>query len=240
MPGLSHPIMRPAASGVVAEGRGPRRAESRRWDNVLARPLRPLVTGSDPDHPAGPQAPSAAPVQVRGVQPATPFVLRTLPRTRLGPVPKLAPGRQGTGLGVPVGAGFQQLAYTGFTPLENAPATQNRFTLGIPRVPPGVPPQTQHELMPTYQAHDFAPAKRFFNQARSSGIWAQAHFPPQQRPLTPSQQGVMLGHAGAVARRQIPAGQNNPALYTIGYPTRVGVAARLGGGPIAVLGGNSQ
>lgn len=238
MPGFAHPFMTPGYAGP--DGRGPRRMQSRRWDNVLFRPFRVLTTASDPDHPAGRQAPSAAPVPGNPVQPATPFVLRTLPRSRLGPVPKLAPGKQGTGLGVPVGAGFQQLQYTGFTPLENAPSTQNRFTLGIPRVPPGVPYETGQQLAPTYRAHDFAPAKRQFNQARSSGMWAQAHFPPVQRPLTPSQQGMQVRRPAQVARRQIPAGQNNPALYTIGYPTRVGVAARLGGGPIAVLGGNSQ
>lgn len=238
MPGITHPFM--ASGNAVAPGRPVRRAVSRRWDNVLLRPFRPLVTGSDPDHPAGPAAPVAAPVPVMGVQPAQPFALRTLPRTRLGPVLKGAPGKQGTGLGQPVGAGFQQLQYTGFTPMENAPATQGKFTLGIPRVPPGVPPMQQHELAPTYYAHDFAPAKRQFNQARSSGMWAQAHFPPQQRPLTPSVQGVLLRRPNNVVRQQIPAGQANPNLYTIGYPTRAGVAAQLGGGPVAVLGGNSQ
>ena len=239
MPSLAHPIMQ-GGTWAVAPGQQPRRAQSRRWDNVLFRPFRPLVTGSDPDHPAPHPAASAAPVWVTPVQPATPFVLRTLPRTRIGPVPKLAPGKQGSGLGQPVGAGFQQLQYTGFTPLENTPATQPKFTLAIPPVPPGVPPMQQHELKPTYQAHDFAPATRQFNQARSAGMWAQAHFPPQQRPLTPSMQGAMVQRASSKARRQIAAGQNNPGLYTIGYPTRVGVAARLGGGPVAVLGGNSQ
>lgn len=194
------------------------------------------VAASSPDHKAI-SGPATVPVMVSSVQPAIPFALRTIPRRRMGPVPKLAPGHQGSGLGQPVGAGFQALQYPGFTPLENAPATRASSRIEIPHsatpfIPGGV-------LSPTYRADAFAPATRQFNQARSSVPWAQSSFTPQQRPLTPSQQGVLLQRPTGV-RRQIPAAQSNPGLYTIGYPTRVGVAARIGGGPIAVLGGNSQ
>ena len=200
---------------------------------------RPLVTGSAPDHAAPHAAAAGGAVWSSPVQPATPFALYTVPRRRIGPVPKLAPGRQGSGLGMPVGAGFQALTMPGFTPLESSPATRPSFRIDIPRVTP-VAWQTAGGIGPTYKAHDFAPAMRFFNQARSAGLWAQAQFAPQQRPLTPSQQAVQLRRPTLSARRQVPAAQPNPTLYTAGYPTRVGIAARLGGGPIAVLGGNSQ
>lgn len=194
------------------------------------------VSANAPDAPAR-SAPPTVPVLVPAVQPATPYVLRTIPKRRIGPVPKLAPGTQGSGLGVPVYAGFVTPEYEGFTPLENAPSTQASFRIPIPR---GIGlRQDGRELAPTYTASEFRPATRQFNQARSSIPWAQASFTPQVRPLTPSQQGILLQRPTG-SRRQVPAAQNNPALYTIGYPTRVAVAARLGGGPVAVLGGNSQ
>lgn len=194
------------------------------------------VSANAPDAPAR-SAPATVPVAVPGVQPATPFMLRTIPRGRIGPVPKLAPGKQGSGLGVPVQAGFVTPEYEALTPLENAPATQASWRIPIPR---GIGLRQDGRLLaPTYTASEFRPATRQFNQARSSIPWAQASFPPQVRPLTPSQQGILLQRPTG-ARRQIPAAQANPAIYTIGYPTRVAVAARLGGGPIAVLGGNSQ
>jgi hypothetical protein len=136
-------------------------------------------------------------------------------------------------------AGFQSAEYPGFTPLENAPSTEPDNGIAIPQVTP-LPWQNGRQLAPTWNAHDFAPARRFFMQNRSSAPWAQSSFPPQQRPLTPSQQGIMTRRPAMQARRQIPAGQPNPSVYTFGYPTSVGVAARLGGGPVAVLGGNSQ
>lgn len=195
------------------------------------------VSANAPDAPAR-SAPPTVPVLVPAVQPATPFMLRTIPRSRLGTVPKLAPGKQGSGLGVPGGyAGFVTPEYESFTPLENAPSTQASWRIPIPR---GIGLRQDGRLLaPTYMASEFRPATRQFNQARSSIPWAQASFPPQVRPLTPSQQGILLQRPTG-ARRQIPAAQPNPALYTVGYPTRVAVAARLGGGPIAVLGGMSQ
>jgi hypothetical protein len=237
MPGLLSHIMRPLG-GMVAPGGQPRRAVSARGD-IPNRSGRPLVTGASPDHAAGPRAPGGVPVYSTPVQPATPFAIYTMPRRRMGPVPKLAPGKQGSGLGMPVGAGFQSMQLPGFQPLENTPATQPSYTIAIPRETP-VPWLTAGGVGPTYKAHDFAPAMHFFNQARSAGAWAQSSFSPQQRVLTPSQQAPMLRRPTLTARRQIPAAQPNPALYTAGYPTRAAMAARLGGGPIAVLGGNSQ
>lgn len=193
------------------------------------------VEATSPDH-AAIGGPANVPVLVSSVQPAEPFLLRTLPKRRIGPVPKLAPGKQGSGLGQHVAAGFQSAYVYGFTPLESGPANNPAFTLRIPR---GIGLVTEgRELAPTYRAYDFAPATRQFDQARSAGAWAQAEFAPQFRPLTPSQQGVLLQRPAV--RRQIPAAQANAGLYTFGYPTRIGVAARLGGGPVAVLGGNSQ
>lgn len=213
-----------------------RRAESRRWDNVLLRPFRPLVAGSDPDRPAPKYAPVASPVLSAATPPALPFAIRTAPRSRMGTVPKLAPGRQGSGLGVPVGAGFQQLQYTGFTPLESSPALQPSFRLDIPNG--NVVPWMKGEVLaPTYRSHDFAPASRFFNQYRSAPMWGQAHFSPKQRPLIPPVQMALLRNPSNVTRRMVPAAQNNVALYTIGYPTRANVAAQLSGGPVNVLGG---
>lgn len=214
-----------------------RRAESRRWDNVLLRPFRPLVAGSDPDRPAPKNAPAASPVMSAAVPPAMPFAIRTAPRSRMGTVPKLAPGRQGSGLGVPVGAGFQQLQYTGFTPLESSPALESSFSaIAIPNgnVVPWTPGLA---VGPSYRAHDFAPAQRFFNQTRSAPMWGQAHFSPKQRPLIPPVQMNLLRNPSNVTRRMVPAAQQNVALYTIGYPTRASVAAGLSGGPVNVLGG---
>lgn len=237
MPGLLSSLMRPMG-GIVAAGQQPRRARSMRSD-IPDRNGRPLVTGASPDHVPPPAAPGGMPVFVSPVQPATPFAIYTVPRRRIGPVPKLAPGKQGSGLGMPVAAGFQTMNYPGFQPLENAPGTRPSFRIEIPRDTP-VAWMTAGGVGPTYRAHDFAPATRQFNQNRSAVPWAQASFPPQFRPLTPSQQAPMLRRPTLSARRQIPAAQPNPTLYTAGYPTRAGIAARLGGGPIAVLGGNSQ
>lgn len=236
MAGLGYSHVARSVENVSPVGRGPRRATTRRWDNVLLRPFRPLVTGTAPDHPAGRPVASSAPTFVKPVQPAMPFLLRNAPRGRIGPVPKLAPGHQGPGLGVPVGAGFQQLQYTGFTPLEDSPSRQPNFrAISIPRVNV-VPWMTGRQMAASYHAHDFTPATRFFNQARSAPMWAQSHFPPQQRPLTIPVQINQIRIPSNVARRQIPSGQVNAGLYNIGYPTRVGVAAAIGGGPIAVLG----
>lgn len=227
-----------SASSLVAAGAGPRRAQSARTD-IAGRSGRPLVAGSAPDHRAGPAAPGGVGVLVQPATPAQPFAIYTVPRRRIGPVPKLAPGKQGSGLGQPVMAGFVSGAYPGFNAMENAPDTQPNNRIEIPRVTPWAW-MAGKAIAPTYNPHDFAPATRQFNQNRSSVPWAQASFPPQQRPLTPSQQAPMLRRPTLFARRQIPAGQPNPGLYTFGYPTSVGIAARLGGGPIAVLGGNSQ
>lgn len=222
---------------AVAPAEGPRRLDSYRTD-LPNRSGRPLVTGTAPDRGVR-NAGSVDPVWVKPVQPAEPFVLYTIPRRRMGPVPKLAPGRQGSGLGQTMGAGFQTLNYPGFTPLENAPDTNSDNGIEIPKASP-VAWQQGGQIAPSYRAHDFAPAQRFFMQNRSSIPWAQAHFPPQFRPLTPAQQGILLRNPATKARRQIPAAQANPGLYTFGYPTRAAIAARLGGGPVAVLGGNAQ
>ena len=235
---LSSTLVHGSGTAIVGGLARPiRRAESRRWDNVLLRPFRPLVTGSDPDHPAPKAAPVASPVMSAAVPPAMPFAIRTSPRSRMGTVPKLAPGRQGSGLGVPVGAGFQQLAYTGFTPLESSPPLEPNFrAIDIPRaIPYAWTPG--HVLRPTYKAHDFAPATRFFNQARSAPMWGQAHFSPKQRPLIAPVQVNLLRNPSNVTRRMVPAAQQNIGLYTFGYPTRANVAARLSGGPVNVLGG---
>lgn len=222
---LMMPHMAPQSAGVVATGLPPR-INPRTGRGVEA--TAPDVTARS--------APNTVPVWVSGVVPATPFVLRTQPRRRIGPVPKLAPGKQGSGLGQPIAAGFQSTTMPDFAPLENSGATQASFKLRIPRSI-GL---AQHggALAPTYRADDFRPGTRQFNQYRSSVAWAQASFPPQQRPLTPSQQAVLLRQPAV--RRAVPAAQSNPALYTVGYPTRVGIAARIGGGPVAVLGGGSQ
>lgn len=226
-------------TATVAAAPGPRRAQSRRWD-IMARIGRPLVAGRSGDHGPTVRAPAGVPVLVHPAQPARPFAIYTVPRRRLGTVPKLAPGKQGTGLGQPVMAGFVSAAYPGFTPMDYGPSTQPDNGIRVPEITPGSWQNGKMVLAPSYNAHDFAPARRFFMQNRSVGLWAQASYPPQIRPLTPSQQAPMLRRPALFARRQIPAGQPNPSLYTIGYPTAVGVAARLGGGPIAVLGGNSQ
>lgn len=236
--GILGSLMVQGRPSLVTAGAGPRRLQSARSD-IAARGGRPLVTGSSPDHGPPHAAPGSRPVLVQPATPAQPFMLRTMPRHRMGPVPKLAPGKQGSGLGQPVMAGFQSSSYTSFTPLENGPATRPNNRIEIPRDTP-LPWQAGRLIAPSYRAHDFAPATRQFNQNRSSVPWAQASFPPQQRPLTPSQQAPMLRRPALSVRRQIPAAQANPGLYTFGYPTAVGVAARLGGGPIAVLGGNSQ
>lgn len=234
---LSSLVMRPVPT--VAARPGPRRAMSARTD-IAPRSGRPLVAGASPDHGPTRAAPGGVGVLVQPTQPAQPFALYTQPRRRIGPVPKLAPGNQGSGLGRPVMTGYQMASeYPGFTPMENAPDTEPNNRIEIPRMAP-VPWMTGRALGPSYNPHDFAPATRQFNQNRSSVPWAQASFPPQSRPLTPSQQAVLIRRPAMVARRQIPAGQPNPGLYTFGYPTQVAVAARLGGGPIAVLGGNSQ
>lgn len=214
-----------------------RRAESRRWDNVLLRPFRPLVTGSDPDTRAAKHVPAQAPVMSASNPPATPFMIRTIPRSRIGTVPKLAPGRNSAGLGVPVGSGFQTLEYVGFTPMESSPANQPNFrAISIPQgnVVAWEPGQM---LRPTYRAHDFAPATRFFNQARSAPMWAQGNFSPKQRPLIPSVGAYTIRNASNVTRRMVPSAQNNVGLYTFGYPTKQNVAAQLSGGPVNVLGG---
>lgn len=227
-------------SGVVAPHvPALRRLFTRRWD-ISPRQGRPLVTGDSPDYRAR-GAPQAAPVAGSPVMPAEPFQIYSIPRKRIGPVPKLAPGKQGSGLGRPVGSGFQSLEVFAFTPMESGPATQPSFRLRIPRSIGQGNGQPGALLKPTYHADAFAPATRQFNQARSSVPWAQAHFPPQFRPLAPSQQAATVRRASNVARRQTPAAQVNAGLYTIGYPTNAAVAARLGSaGPVAVLGGNSQ
>lgn len=228
-------------AAIVDAGAGPRRMQSRRTD-LPNRSGRALVTRSAPDHAAQQKSPGGVGVLVRPAMPARPFQFYTVPRSRLGTVPKLAPGKQGSGLGQTVRAGFVSEAYPGFTPLDYAPDTQPDRGIGIPKtLPAGVAPvYGKTGFMPSYNPHDFAPAQRFFMQNRSSARWAQTSFPPQIRALTPSQQAVQLKRPAMFARRQIPAGQPNLGLYAFGYPTSVGIAARLGGGPIAVLGGNSQ
>lgn len=205
------------------------------------------VAALSPDHAArsGPAPFGEYVVPTPALVPTLPGLV--VPPRRIGPVGKLAGGHLGHGhrppLGmVPLAAGQMPPGATGEYPvLENAPATIANYRLPIPRKTPvgsGVA-ISGRQLRPTYAAHDFAPATRFFNQARSSRPWAQAEYPPVPggRPLIPSVQPQTLARM-TLLRRQIPAGQINAGLYTIGYPTRASVAALLGaGGPVAVLGG---
>ncbi|HEX9414109.1 MAG TPA: hypothetical protein VF916_11450, partial [Ktedonobacterales bacterium] len=165
---LMQALMR-GISATVAGRPGPRREQTRRVD-ISARIGRPLVTGASPDHGPAPRAPGGLGVLVRPAQPATPLAFHSVPRRRLGPVPKLAPGKQGSGLGRPVMAGFQSPEYPGFTPMDYAPDTNPDNGINIPAMTP-VAWQNGRLLAPTWNAHDFAPARRFFMQNRSSGMW---------------------------------------------------------------------
>lgn len=230
------PVMRGHAQFTavsVAEG-WPRRTRRA----VISVP-RLLTASSAPDSIAR-SAPARAALGTPMIVVPTPPFIPALPGHRVGTVPKLAPGHQGSGRGSHVavpGAGFQSKAiYGGFTPMSHQPATVADRRIHIPR---GIGLITEgRDLGPTYRAHDFAPATRQFNQARSSAMWSQAQVGPQFRPLTPSQQAVLLRRGPA--KRVVLAGQSNPNLYTAGYPTTAGAAARVGGGPIASLGYNSQ
>lgn len=227
-------------AGTIVSGvaRPIRRSESRRWDNVLRRVGRPLVTGSDPDHPAPRPTASGSPVFVMPPPQALPFAIRTSPRSRIGTVPKLAPGRGGSGLGTPIGAGFQSLEYVGFTPIDSSPSNQPNFrAINIPRA--NVVPWTPGGVLrATYKAHTQDFAYRFFNQSRSAGMWAQGHFPPQQRTITPYLNQRLLRNASNITRKMVPAGQINTGTFTIGYPTQIAVVQGMGGGgPVNVLGG---
>lgn len=192
-------------------------------------------------------APSPYAVYPQFTQPLTPATPGAIPPKRLGTVGKLAAGKMGHGqrpaLGMlPMAGGQSGALITNTYPvLENAPATVANFRLQIPQNTPSAPGavRTGRALAPTYRAKDFAPAQRFFNQARSARPWAQSQYPPTPggRPLVPSVQPQTLARMTMI-RRQIPAAQVNSALYAAGYPTRASVASRLGGGgPVAVLGG---
>lgn len=174
--------------------------------------------------------------------PALPFNYPAVPRARLGPVPKLAPGRQGSGLGAGYSVGMQtnwtegHKAGISWTPLEPSYALNPNYRkISIPRSNGAAGQHVDGSaLQPTYKADNFRPAQHFFNQARSVPPWAQASFTPQQRVLIPSQQPTLLSRKPVGLA--VPSAQQNSGLYAFGYPTRRSVAARIGGGTPSTLG----
>ena len=190
-------------------------------------------------------APAAVPTPV--IPLGLPAVFSAAPRARLGPVPKLAPGRQGSGLGMHAPLGAASDVGGRWTPLESVPGTNPDYLIrdatkgkapgGIGRgnrewVAPGT------MLQPSYTADNFRPAALFYAHGRSVAPWAQSSFSRQYRPLTPQLQPRLL-QGRVVPKLGIGAAQRSAGLYAFGYPTRHSVAAQIGGGPVSVLGGNS-
>lgn len=214
-----------------------------RGRDIAAR--RPRFAGS---------APESIQVRTRGgvgvavpPQPAAmPAIFSYAPRSRVGTVPKLAPGRRaGVGLGAaPVyyigGVNSAEVEYGGWTALDYGPASRPNARIEIPRSIAGDAAWGRALLQPTYKPKNFTPATRQFTQARSTASWAQATLPPRplvNRPLVPSQQPAMLNRSPR--KFGVGSAQRNYGLYAFGYPTQAAIAARLGVGPVAVLGGNS-
>lgn len=210
------------------------------------------TAGLSPDHPSR-SAPSPYGARIQLTEPPVPQTAFAIPPSHvrgMGPIGKLAGGNFGHGHRQPLGAPLvpsgqeNSLAAGIYEPLENAPATRANWNIRIPKKTPvgrGVS-ISGRQFMPTYKAQDFTPAQRFFSQARSSrpGMGAQSQYPPIPggRPLVPSVQPQTLARMSPGIRRALPAAQHPVGQYTIGYPTRASVAARLGaGGPVAVLGG---
>ena len=190
-----------------------------------------------------PSGPGGRGVQGVSVALALPPVHTYAPRARVGTVPKLAPGaRAGLGLGAmpyQIGAANSPVV-DGWTALDYGPPSDPDFCITIPPQLPGDWTWGAAALRPTYRPKNFTPATRFFNQARSTASWAQATLAPKplvNRPLIPSQQPAMLSRTPP--KLGIASGQRNAGLYAFGYPTQASIAARLGVGPVAVLGGNS-
>lgn len=165
---------------------------------------------------------------------------RTLPRVRLGPIPKLATGSGQSGRMAATGLGYSPAGYVGVYPgvqtagMENLPYLQESVDSipnngGIPPIKGVAADDGNASLRPTYQmkpAHDNAFIPRFEKMGRMPGAWQETTFGPLPRALQavqvpkryPFAQGI-----GPVLARPL-----SPNAYFLGTQTTPDVYARLG------------
>lgn len=160
------------------------------------------------------------------------------PSLRLGPVPKLAAGSGYTGA-KPASGQAGTLAMAGYVSeeptyepvgFEYQPPYNPVWTIPIPRSFPYADPSQL--FAPTYRSHDFAPAQRFFNQARSAMNWQQTDYPVPARMLTPHQNPAIYNFYNAIALAR-PLDQNS---FFIAPYTNPAVAPTLGSFTMKPLG----
>lgn len=201
----------------------------------------------------GKKVPSAAPqnmgslvyAQARGITPQIPTVgrvhyPRTLPRTRLGPVPKLATGSGQTSANGGTGLGYSPAGYGGAyrgvqkTGMESMPYLQESVDSipnngGIPPIKGVAADDGNASLRPTYQmhpAHDNAFIARFEKMGRMPGAWEETAFGPLPRALQAVQIPRIYPFAQAVG--PVLARPMSPNVYFLGTQTTPDVFARIG------------
>lgn len=159
----------------------------------------------------------------------------TVPRYRLGTVPKLATGtgqtarRQYTALAyTPAGYGTTQFVEAGVG-MGAMPGRHDSFdgTFGTSYPKTGVAAESGRTSMsPTYQPHDFAVGQVFSRHGRQPGSWEETAFGPEYRSLKATQlpEVYNMGRTLAIHSAR-PLSQN---AYFLAYQTPSSVAARIG------------
>jgi hypothetical protein len=159
---------------------------------------------------------------------------------RAGPVPKLAPGTGGS----------QPTRSNGFVP-GNYAASQFIPLTQFDYLPANDPDVNLYEgtgtftplprnvgygddgllaLNPTYRAHDFTPADRFFNQGRSAAAWQDCSFGPFYRYLQPNSYATTMSRYPVANQIRLarPLSQN---AYFLGYQTQSSVSQSISATP---------
>jgi len=168
----------------------------------------------------------------------------TVPRYRMGPIPKLAVGTGRTSRRNPGALGYTPTAYTSDQYIEagvgmgQMPGRQDSFDgtwqsgnnhggrSGYPQR--GVAASSGKEMEPTYRPHDFAVGYWFNRHGRQPGSWQETAYGPSYRNLKYTQvpEVYNMGRSLAVHLAR-PLSQN---AYFLAYQTPVSSAARIGAG----------
>jgi len=159
----------------------------------------------------------------------------TVPRYRMGTVPKLATGtgqtapKQYNALGyVPGGYASTQYVAAG-AGMGQMPSRQESFDgtfgLGYPRAGVGAE-SGRTSMSPTYLPHDWVIADRFSRHGRQPGAWQETAYGPEYRNLRATQVPAVYNMGASLALHL--ARPLSPNAFFLPYQTPPTVAAQIG------------
>lgn len=153
-----------------------------------------------------------------------------------GPQPKLARGTGRTGNAALPGNAPRLPGYLSDqeyfpTLFTYDPLNEPRFLQDIPRTIL-VGDDGLHALNPTYRAHDFTPADRFFHQNRKAANWQVMEYPPTYRNLLAWQQ-VQRYRVQSYTLSARPLNQND---FFLGYQVDPRIQQAIGQSTLGYMG----